>query len=423
MTCIVPFPAGGTTDLLARIFAQKLSEAFGQSVVVENAGGGGGSIGADKVAKAAPDGYTLLLHNVTFSTTTTSLMATGRAKHTFDDFTPVSLAANVPLVVMCHPSVPAKDLKEFVTFAKEQNKADKGVFYGTTGPGSVIHLVAEVLKRDAGIKMDHVPFRGAAPLVQELLSGRIHLGGDQISTSLGHMRGGALRGLATLSPARTVAHARPADRARAGLSEHGAVRLERLLRAGQDAARGRRDHPGRDGQGRARSGREAPPRRGRRRGDGLDAGRTRQGAARSGRRREAAGRGAEAGGAVSAESSLPHEGQIMKSMSTKASLALAALCAVAAVVWTVQSHAALPPQYDRWHEFAAVLGDSSIPNKLRDLTDRIERVGEGSYRVYGGQVLRACLAVEARSRPARRASRVVGGSIISIAEVGELRCE
>ena len=205
MTWVVPFPAGGTTDLLARIFAQKVGEAFGQSVVVENAGGGGGSIGADKVAKAAPDGYTLLLHNVTFSTTTTSLMATGRAKHTFDDFMPVSLAANVPLVVMCHPSVPAKDLKEFVAYTKEQNKADKGVFYGTTGPGSVMHLAAEVLKRDADIKMEHVPFRGAAPLVQELLTGRIQLGGDQISTSLGHMRGGALRGLATLSPARTVA--------------------------------------------------------------------------------------------------------------------------------------------------------------------------------------------------------------------------
>jgi tripartite-type tricarboxylate transporter receptor subunit TctC len=201
MTFVVPFPAGGTTDLLARIFAQKLAEGFGQSVVVENVGGGGGSIGADKVAKAAPDGYTLLLHNVTFSTTTTSLQYTGRARHSFDDFTPVSLAANVPLVVMSHPSVPAKDLKEFVTFARE---TDKPVFYGTTGPGSVIHLVAEVLKRDAGIKMDHVPFRGAAPLVQELLSGRIHLGGDQLSTSLGHMRSGNLRGLATLSPKRTV---------------------------------------------------------------------------------------------------------------------------------------------------------------------------------------------------------------------------
>jgi tripartite-type tricarboxylate transporter receptor subunit TctC len=199
MTFIVPFPAGGTTDLLARIFAQKLTEGFGQTVVVENAGGGGGSIGADKVAKAAPDGYTLLLHNVTFSTTTTSLQYTGRAKHSFEDFAPVSLAANVPLVVMCHPSVPAKDLKEFVTFAKE---TDKPVFYGTTGPGSVMHLSAETLKRDTGIKMDHVPFRGAAPLVQELLSGRIQLGGDQLSTSLGHMRSGALRGLATLSPTR-----------------------------------------------------------------------------------------------------------------------------------------------------------------------------------------------------------------------------
>src|SRR6187402_683587 len=205
MTFVVPFPAGGTTDLLARIFAQKVGEAFGQSVVVENVGGGGGSIGADKVAKAAPDGYTLLLHNVTFSTTTTSLMATGRAKHTFDDFIPVSLAANVPLVVMCHPSVPAKDLKEFVAYTKEQNKADKGVFYGTTGPGSVMHLSGETLKRDSGIKMDHVPFRGAAPLVQELLSGRIQLGGDQISTSLAHVRGGALRAIATLSPKRTEA--------------------------------------------------------------------------------------------------------------------------------------------------------------------------------------------------------------------------
>jgi tripartite-type tricarboxylate transporter receptor subunit TctC len=202
MTFVVPFPAGGTTDLLARIFAQKLTEAFGQSVVVENVGGGGGSIGADKVAKAAPDGYTLLLHNVTFSTTTTSLQYTGRARHSFEDFTPVSLAANVPLILMCHPSVPAKDLKEFVTFAKE---TDKGVFYGSTGPGSVMHLSGETLKRDSGIKMDHVPFRGAAPLVQELLSGRIQLGGDQLSTSLAHVRGGALRGLATLSPKRTEA--------------------------------------------------------------------------------------------------------------------------------------------------------------------------------------------------------------------------
>lgn len=112
----------------------------------------------------------------------------------------------------------------------------------------------------------------------------------------------------------------------------------------------------------------------------------------------------------------------MKSMSTKASLALAALCAVAAVVWTVQSHAALPPQYDRWHEFAAVLGDSSIPNKLRDLTDRIERVGEGSYRVYGGKCF-VPVSLSKRAPTGPKGERRLGGSIISIAEVGELRCE
>ena len=114
------------------------------------------------------------------------------------------------------------------------------MFYGTTGPGSVMHLVAEVLKRDAGIKMDHVPFRGAAPLVQELLSGRIQLGGDQISTSLGHMRGGRAAWARDAVADAHRAAAGPADRARAGLSQHGAVRLERLLRAREDAAGGRR---------------------------------------------------------------------------------------------------------------------------------------------------------------------------------------
>src|SRR5437879_2650137 len=91
---VVPFPAGGTTDLLARIFAQRMGESMGQSVVVENVSGAGGSIGADQVAKAAPDGYTLLLHNLTFSTTTSALQVAGRARHDLDDFAAVSLAAN-----------------------------------------------------------------------------------------------------------------------------------------------------------------------------------------------------------------------------------------------------------------------------------------------------------------------------------------
>jgi tripartite-type tricarboxylate transporter receptor subunit TctC len=190
---VVPFPAGATTDMLARLIAQRLTESMGQSFVVENVGGGGGSIGADQVAKASADGHTLLFGNITFTTTTASLIYVKRARHTFDDFVPVSVGAYVPLLLLAHPSVPAKDLKEFVEYAK---RTETPLFYGSTGPGSIMNLVGEVLKRDAGIKMDHVPFRGAAPLVTELLSGRIQFGGDQLSSSLERVRGGNLKALA-----------------------------------------------------------------------------------------------------------------------------------------------------------------------------------------------------------------------------------
>jgi tripartite-type tricarboxylate transporter receptor subunit TctC len=160
---IVPFPAGGTTDILARLYAQRLTETLGQPVLVENRGGGGGSIGADVVAKAPADGHTLLFHNLTFSTTTAALERLGRAPHSIErDFAPISMGANVPMMLLAIPSVGATDLRGFVTWAK----AHAGeAFYGSTGPGSTMNLVGEVLKRDAGIRMDHVPFRGAAPLV------------------------------------------------------------------------------------------------------------------------------------------------------------------------------------------------------------------------------------------------------------------
>ena len=194
---IVPFPAGATTDMLARLFAQRMTEGLGQSVVVENVGGAGGSLGADQVAKSPPDGYTLLFHNITFTTTTASLQFAGRSRHDIEqDFVPIAVGAYVPLLLLAHPSVPARDLKEFVAYAKE---AKEPLFYGSTGPGSVMNLMGEVLKRDTGIRMDHVPFRGAAPLVQELLSGRIQFGGDQLSSSLQHVRAGALKALAVTS--------------------------------------------------------------------------------------------------------------------------------------------------------------------------------------------------------------------------------
>jgi tripartite-type tricarboxylate transporter receptor subunit TctC len=190
---IVPFPAGATTDMLARLFAQHMSETLGQTAVVENIGGAGGALGADAVAKAAADGHTLLFGNITFTTTTSSNIFAGKARHTFDDFVPVSVGAWVPLLYLAAKDVPAGNLKEFVEYARKQ---DKPLLYGSTGPGSIMNLCGEILKRDANIKMDHVPFRGAAPLVTDMLAGRIHFGGDQLSSSLQHVRGGSLKAMA-----------------------------------------------------------------------------------------------------------------------------------------------------------------------------------------------------------------------------------
>lgn len=198
---VVPFPAGGTTDMLARLYGQKMQQWLGQPFIVENMGGAGGSVGAEAVARAAPDGYTLLFHNLTFSTTTSSLQFAGRAKHDLDSFVPVSLGANVPIIVLASSKVEAKDLKEFAALAKTTREP---MFYGSTGPGSVMNFAIEVFKRDAGVKVDHVPFRGAAPLVQELLAGRLQLGGDQLSTSLEHVRAGAMKPMAMMSSARAA---------------------------------------------------------------------------------------------------------------------------------------------------------------------------------------------------------------------------
>jgi tripartite-type tricarboxylate transporter receptor subunit TctC len=194
---VVPFPAGGTTDILARLFAQRMTETMGVSVVVENRGGGGGSIGADVVAKAAPDGQTLLFHNLTFSTTTAALEFVNRAPHSIErDFAPISLGANVPMILLVNAQVPARNLTEFVAWARAQNPPP---FYGSTGPGSTMNLVGEILKRDGNFQMEHVPFRGAAPLVQDMLAGRIAFGGDQLSSSLQHIRSGTLKPVATLA--------------------------------------------------------------------------------------------------------------------------------------------------------------------------------------------------------------------------------
>ena len=201
---VVPFPPGGTTDIIARLVAQRMTETMGQAVVVENRAGAGGSIGADVVAKAPPDGYTILMHNITFPLASAALALANRAPYNIDtDFAGISIAANVPLIITANPSVPANNLREFVALLQKDHSLKYN--YGSTGPGSYMHIVGEVIKRDGKIEMTHIPLKGAAPLKQELLAGRLQLGGDQLSSSLGDVRKGTLKAFATNSAQRIAA--------------------------------------------------------------------------------------------------------------------------------------------------------------------------------------------------------------------------
>jgi tripartite-type tricarboxylate transporter receptor subunit TctC len=165
-------------------------------VLVENRAGAGGDIGADLVAKAPADGYTIMMHNLTFPLSSVAQVLSNRSPFNPDtDFAGVSIAVYVPFVLTANPSVPAKDLKELATLLR--GNASLKYNYGSTGPGSAMHVLGEAYKREAKVDMEHVGFRGAAPLKQELLAGRIQIGGDQLSTSLGEIRAGTLKAIAT----------------------------------------------------------------------------------------------------------------------------------------------------------------------------------------------------------------------------------
>ena len=198
---VVPFPAGGTTDIVARILAQRMSESMGQPVLVDNRGGAGGAIGADVVAKAPPDGYTILMHNLTFPLSSVAQTLNNRSPFNVDtDFAGVSIAVFVPFVWTANPSVPAKDLRELANLLRTNKSLQYN--YGSTGPGSTMHVLGEAYKKEAGISMEHIPFKGAAPLKQELLAGRLQVGGDQLSSSLAEVKAGTLKALATTASKR-----------------------------------------------------------------------------------------------------------------------------------------------------------------------------------------------------------------------------
>jgi tripartite-type tricarboxylate transporter receptor subunit TctC len=198
---IVPFPAGGTTDILGRIVAQKLSERLGQQFIIDNRGGAGGNIGADAVAKSAPDGYTLLVGTVG----TNAINASLYAKMPYDtarDFAPVGLIAAVPNVLVVHPAVPAKSVKELIDLLKSK----PGEFnFASSGNGTSIHLSGELFKTMTGVSMNHIPYKGSAPALTDLIGGQVQLMFDNLPSSIPHIKAGRLRALAVTSAKRSAA--------------------------------------------------------------------------------------------------------------------------------------------------------------------------------------------------------------------------
>src|SRR5688572_9718311 len=192
---LVPFPAGGTTDIVARLVASRMQETMGQPVLVENRAGAGGTIAAAEVARSAPDGYTILIHNVTFPIASVAAALANRATYNVDtDFAGVSIAVYVPFVWTAPPATPGANLRETMDGVKKNRL---NYTYGSTGPGSTMHVLGEALAKEAGVQMTHIPFKGAAPLKQDLIAGRVNLGGDQLSSSLGDIKAGKLKALAT----------------------------------------------------------------------------------------------------------------------------------------------------------------------------------------------------------------------------------
>jgi tripartite-type tricarboxylate transporter receptor subunit TctC len=192
---VVPFVAGGATDVVARLLAQKLTEAWGQSVLVENRAGAGGNIGADVVAKSPPDGYTMLMTSGSIVTANPYIYKS----MTFDpakDLVPITNVATGPQVIVVNTNVPAKDLREFIAMAKA---APGKVNYGSAGVGTQTHLAFENFLYSAGADMTHVPYKGEAAVITDLMGGQIQAATPNIGAAMGFIKDGKLRALAVTS--------------------------------------------------------------------------------------------------------------------------------------------------------------------------------------------------------------------------------
>ncbi|MCU4122187.1 Bug family tripartite tricarboxylate transporter substrate binding protein [Variovorax sp. N23] len=201
ITIIVPFSAGGTTDILARVVGQSMSTDLGQPVVIDNRAGAGGNIGGQAAARATADGYTIFMGTVGTHAINQALYK----KMPFDpikDFAPLSRVAMVPNLLVANPSQPYKNVKELIAYAK----ANPGkINFGSSGSGSSIHLSGELFKQMAGVDMQHVPYRGSAPAVSDLLGGQISIMFDNMPSAIAHVKGGKLRALAVTTAKRSPA--------------------------------------------------------------------------------------------------------------------------------------------------------------------------------------------------------------------------
>lgn len=196
---LVPFSAGGGIDMIARITAEKMGEALGQSIVVQNQGGGGGVVASRNLVQAAPDGYTLIFHSVS-SAVVNATVRKDLGYNPVKDFAPVSLVAQFPLVMIVNPDIPAKTLPEFIDLLK---KNPNRYSYGSSGIGSGIHLAGELFSKLADVKIQHIPYKGTSAALTDVLAGRIAMQIDGVPPQVQNIRSGRVRALAVTTAERS----------------------------------------------------------------------------------------------------------------------------------------------------------------------------------------------------------------------------
>lgn len=197
---VVPFAAGGNTDIIARVYAPKMAEALGQQIIIDNRGGAGGTIGTEMAARAAPDGYTLLM--VSAGHTINPAMIKKLPYDSVRDFTPIGVVADVPTAFVVHPSLPAKSLKEFIAIARSRPGE---IFYSTAGRGTVGHLSAELLNSMAKIKLTAVHYKGSGPSMIDLVGGHVQMQFPSMPAAVQHVSTGKLRMIAQTGEKRSGA--------------------------------------------------------------------------------------------------------------------------------------------------------------------------------------------------------------------------